>query len=53
MIDIREYKGLIRAAVKSESDRDANWKWKVKSVGKKAARFGWGYLDWLGEKDAV
>jgi len=53
MIDIRNYKETIKAAVAREREADENWGWNVKAVTKAAARIGWGYLDYLGEKDAA
>ena len=53
MIDIREYKDTIKRAVGVERASDENWSWRVKAVTKKAAKIGWGYLDFLGEKDAA
>ena len=53
MIDLREYTDLIRAEVKKVSERDKNWKWSVKSIGKKTVRIRWGYLDFMEEKDNV
>lgn len=53
MIDIRDYKETIKAAVAKERDADENWNWNVKAVTKSTARIGWGYLDYLGEKDAA
>lgn len=47
MFDLRDYKSIIREAVKLESERDPNWNWKVKAVNKTEVRIGWGYLDWL------
>lgn len=49
MIDFREYKDLIREAVRREDEADENWKWSVTSIGKKKVRINWSYLDW-GEK---
>lgn len=51
MKDMRSYKESIKAAVKKESEADKNWNWTVKAVNKGEARIGWGYLDFLGEKD--
>lgn len=47
MFDLRNYKSIIREAVKLESERDPNWNWKVKAINKTEIRIGWGYLDWL------
>ncbi len=51
MFDLREYKETIKAAVAREREADKNWSWSVKSVGKAKAKIGWGYLDYIGEKD--
>lgn len=51
MFDLRDYKSIIREAVKLESDRDPNWNWKVKAINKTEIRIGWGYLDYIGEKN--
>lgn len=53
MIDIRNYKDVIKRAVGVERVADRNWSWRVKSITKKAAKIGWGYLDYLDEKDAA
>lgn len=50
MIDLREYEDLIREEVQKVNERDNNWKWSVKSVGKKRAYIRWGYLDYMEEK---
>lgn len=49
MIDFRNYSELIRATVADENERDANWKWSVKSIDKNKVRIRWGYLDYLEE----
>ena len=51
MFDLREYKETIKAAVLREREDDENWSWSVKSVGKTKAKIGWGYLDYIGEKE--
>lgn len=51
MIDVREYKGAIREAVRRERHDDKNWAWRVKAINKGVAKIGWEYLDWLGERD--
>lgn len=51
MADMREYKEIIKAAVAKERRADKNWSWRVVSINKSAAKIGWGYLDYLGEKD--
>lgn len=50
MIDLREHKDLIRELVAKESEKDPNWKWSVKSIGKTVAHIRWGYLEYLDEK---
>jgi len=50
MIDLRKYSALIREMVAKENEKDLNWKWSVKSIGKKKARIRWGYLDYLEEE---
>lgn len=51
MADIREYKDIVKAAVAEERQADKNWSWRVASITKSAAKIGWGYLDYIGEKD--
>ncbi len=51
MIDLRNYADLIRQLVAEEDEKDPNWKWSVKSIGKDKVRIRWGYLDYLEEKD--
>lgn len=51
MIDLREYKGIAKAAVAKERELDENWGWSLKAVNKNEIRIGWGYLDYIGEKD--
>lgn len=51
MYDLRNYKQVIKEAVKRESDTDPNWNWKLLAVNKTEVRIGWGYTDWLGEKE--
>ena len=51
MIDFREYKDQIRAAVREESKKDKNWNWRVISIAKNAVKIGWGYFDYLEEKE--
>ena len=50
MIDLRDYKDLIRSTVKKIDEKDENWKWAVKSIGKAKVLIRWGYLDYLEEK---
>lgn len=49
MIDFREYKDVIRSAVKAADEKDGDWKWRVESVTKSAVKIGWGYLSYVGE----
>ena len=51
MIDLRNYSDLIRKCVAEENEKDQNWKWSVKSIGKSKVRIRWGYLDYLEEKN--
>ncbi len=51
MIDLREYKDTVRKAVAKEREADKNWSWSLKAVNKTVIRIGWGYLDYIGEKD--
>jgi hypothetical protein len=51
MIDLRDYKDYIRELVAKENEKDPNWKWSVKSIGKNLVRIRWGYLDYLEEKE--
>lgn len=51
MIDLREYKDIAKAAVAKERELDENWSWSLKAVNKNEIRIGWGYLDYIGEKD--
>lgn len=51
MIDLREYKDLIKECVSTENAEDENWKWSVKSIGKTVVHIRWGYLDYLEEKE--
>lgn len=50
MLDLRNYSELIRSTVAEANERDANWKWSVKSISKNKVRIRWGYLDYLEEK---
>ncbi|GHV34227.1 hypothetical protein FACS1894187_04350 [Synergistales bacterium] len=50
MIDLREYADIIKAAVAIEDDRDLNWKWGARNIGKSVVHIRWVYLDYLGEK---
>ena len=51
MIDFRNYSDLIRKCVAEENEKDKNWKWSVRSIGKNKVRICWGYLDYLEEKN--
>lgn len=51
MTDLRKYKDIVVAAVAKEREADKNWSWNVKAVNKSEIRIGWGYLDYIGEKD--
>ena len=51
MIDMRNYRETVKAAVARERQDDENWGWHIKAVTKTCAKIGWGYLDYLGEKD--
>ena len=51
IIDLKQYETLIREKVNELNRQDKNWKWKVKSVGKKKCRIFWGYLEYMEEKD--
>lgn len=53
MIDLREYKDIAKAAVAKERELDENWGWSLKAVNKNEIRIGWGYLDYIGEKDPL
>lgn len=51
-LDIRSYRETIKAAVARERQADPNWSWGIRSITKGVARIGWGYLDYIGEKEA-
>ena len=51
-LDIRSYQETIKAAVARERQADPNWSWGIRSITKGVARIGWGYLDYIGEKDS-
>lgn len=51
MIDLRKYETQIREAVAKENEKDHDWKWSVKSIGKNKVRIRWGYLDYCEEKN--
>ena len=46
-MDLRDYRGVIREAVRRERHCDQNWSWKVRAISKEKAQIGWGYLDFL------
>lgn len=49
-MDFREYEALIKEKVAQKNEKDTNWKWSVKSIGKTKVSIRWGYLDYLEEK---
>lgn len=51
MLDLRNYKELIRELVAKENSKDPNWKWSVKSISKTKVLIRWGYLDYMEEKN--
>lgn len=51
MIDLRIYKDTVNEAVRSENKKDENWNWSVKAINKSVVKIGWGYLDYIGEKN--
>lgn len=51
MIDLKKYSKVIREAVKEENDRDKNWRWSVKSIGKNLVRIRWEYLSEVNGKN--
>ncbi len=51
MLVLTKYADLIRELVAKENEKDQNWKWSVKSIGKTVVRIRWGYLDYLEEKE--
>lgn len=51
MEDLRIYKDTIKAAVAAEREKDENWSWSVNAINKNIVRIGWGYLNYIGEKD--
>ena len=52
MVDLRDYKIVIRDAVAAERERDKNWGWRVVRVNKNSIVIRWGYLDYIEEKDS-
>ena len=43
---MREYKGVIREAVRRERNCDQYWTWKVRAINKNEVKIAWGYLEW-------
>ena len=52
MLDLRNYKEVVKEAAKREREADKNWGWYVKSITKNEVKIGWGYLDYIGEDTA-
>ena len=50
VIDLRNFKDAVNAAVSEESGADENWSWSVKAINKFRVKIGWGYTDSMGEK---
>ena len=50
VIDLRDFKDAVRAAVAEESEIDQNWDWNIKAINKFRVKIGWGYTDSMGEK---
>ena len=50
IIDLKQYETLIREKVNELNLKDNNWKWRVKSIGKKKCRIFWGYLEYMEAK---
>lgn len=51
MKDFRLYKEAIKEAVKEASNNDNNWNYTIKAVNKYDVKIGWGYLDYIGERE--
>ena len=51
MLDLRDYKELVKAAIKETAEKDTNWKWKIKSCSKNTIRIWWSYLNEYLEED--
>jgi len=51
IIDLKQYETLIREKVNELNRKDKNWKWRVKSIGKKKCRIFWGYLEYMEAKE--
>lgn len=45
MLDLRNYKELVKAAIKETAEKDTNWKWRVKSCKKNEITIWWSYLN--------
>ena len=51
MIDLNNYADIIRKAVKAEDEKDSNWRWSVRSIGKHHIKIYWGYLGYANGKN--
>lgn len=51
IIDLKQYETLIREKVNELNRKDKDWKWRVKSIGKKKCRIFWGYLEYMEAKE--
>ena len=51
MVDLRNYSKLITELVEKENQKDPNWRWSIKYIGMSVVRIGWGYLNYIGEKN--
>jgi len=51
MVDLRDYKDEVKKVLAELAVKDTNWKWNVKKATKSEILIGWGYLDYIGEKD--
>ena len=51
MINLKEHANLLKSCVDIENEKDENWKWDIKSLGKNIVHIGWGYLDYCGGHD--
>ena len=45
MLDLRDYKELVKAAIKETAEKDTNWKWRMKSCKKNEIMIWWSYLN--------
>jgi len=51
MLDLRDYKDLVKETLKEVAVNDKNWKWKLKSCKKNEITIWWSYLnEYLEEK---